>query len=132
VKAQDVPQDQDPTFEGHKKICYALGPDGKFVPVHTSGWSVEADAKNLAWQAIEADLEKCRQRVAGAKASPLEYYMKFRQMDPKLLADNMGICVWRVKWHMRPQRFRRLDGQWLRRYAECLDIPVERLSEPGV
>ncbi|MGZ3724117.1 MAG: hypothetical protein ACXVA9_14335 [Bdellovibrionales bacterium] len=129
MKIREVPQDQDPSFAGGKKICYAVDSDGKFVQVKTSGWDVEAEAKDLAWKSIDTDVARCGERVRSGQASPLEYFMKFRQMDAKLLADNMGMFAWRVKWHLRPARFRKLSERWLARYAECLDIPAATLRD---
>jgi hypothetical protein len=129
MKVEDVPQDQDPTFEGQKKICYATGADGRYVQVETSGWEIEAEAKALAWQAIDSDVETCRQRIQRGAASPLEYFMKLRQMDPSLLAANVGAWTWQVKWHLRSRKFRRLSVAWLQRYAAELDVPVNLLRD---
>lgn len=127
MKTQDVPQDLDPAFEGNKKLCYALDAAGKFVPVHTSGWDVEAVVKDVAWQVIHADLERTRLAVREGRASALEYFMKARQMDRLLLAQNMGLSPLRVWWHLRPRVFKKLSMAWLERYAACLDVSVENL-----
>lgn len=129
MKTKDVPQDGDPTFAGGTKICYAVDADGKYVPVNTTGWTVEAEAKDLAWKAIDTDVERCRQRVERGEASPLEYFMKQRQMDPALLAANVGACALRVRWHLRPRVFRRLSETWLDRYAACLNISKDQLRD---
>lgn len=129
MKVHEVPQDQDPSFVGGNKICYAVDDDGKYVQVKTSGWNVEAEAKELAWRSIDSDVEATRARVARGEASPLEYFMKVRLMDERLLADNMGIFKWRVKWHLKPHKFRRLNTKLLERYAECLDISVNHLRD---
>ena len=127
MKKNEVPQDQDPAFEGGGKLCYALGEDGRYVTTQSSGWQVEATVKELAWQVIRADLEATRVRVAAGEASALEYFMKLRLMDSGLLAQNMGLSRWRVRWHLRPQRFAALNDNWLARYAECLDVDVALL-----
>ncbi len=129
MKKNDVPQDQDPAFEGGKKICYAVGDDGRFEAAQSSGWQVEAAVKEVAWKVIHADLERTRSAVASGLASPLEYFMKLRQMDPGLLAQNMGVMQWRVRRHLRPRVFRGLNARWVARYAECLDIEPARLRE---
>ena len=129
MKINDVPQDQDPAFEGGKKICYAIGENGRFEAAQSSGWQVEAVVKEVAWNVIHADLERTRERVAAGLASPLEYFMKQRQMDTGLLAQNMGVMQWRVRRHLRPQIFLRLNARWVARYAECLDIEPARLRE---
>ena len=128
MKLKNVPQDADPTYEGAKKLCYALDENGQFKTATTNGWSVEATVKNLAWQNIEKDLEKTRQQVRSGELSPLGFFMKFRQMDTSLLAQNMGISSWRVKWHLRPRVFRGLPAPWLKKYSDCLEIPVETLK----
>lgn len=129
MKTTEVPQDQDPSFAGGTKICYAVNAEGKLVPVETTGWDVEAAAKELAWKSINDDLSRCKIRVRQGLASPLEFFMKSRQMDAKLLADNMNMFTLRVRWHLRPKVFRKLNAQWLERYAACLDIPVATLRE---
>ena len=128
MKRSEVPQDQDPSFEGHKKICYAVDTNGRFVKIQTSGWQAEQTVKEVAWQSIEKNLELMRQKVAQGQASPLHFFMLLRQMDPPLLAKNMGVWRWRVKWHMRPNVFRKLKTSWLERYADCLEISVPTLK----
>lgn len=125
MKVNEVPQDSDPTFEGGKKLCYALDEKGQFVPVKTSGWEIESTAKDLAWNAIRQDVENTRQLVLKGEASPLEYYMKLRQMDLSLLAENMGLSKFRVWWHLKPKQFAKLNEKWLQKYAHCLKIKIE-------
>jgi hypothetical protein len=54
--------------------------------------------------------------------------MKARMMTPRLLAQNMGVCAWRVRWHLRPQRFAKLSDAWIARYAACLDMTAQHLQ----
>jgi hypothetical protein len=76
---------------------------------------------------------EARARVRRGEASPLEYFMKFRQMDVGLLAGNVGMFKWRVKRHLKPAKFRKLKPALLARYAECLDVsPVELRDFTGV
>ena len=123
MKLQEVPQDQNPSYEGVRRLCYAVDEQGKIVQAHSSGWKVEETAKSLAWKVIETDLAETRRQIRAGKTSPLRYFMKMRQMDPFLLAQNMEISVFRVHWHLRQSVFRKLSESWLQRYAECLEIP---------
>lgn len=124
MKVTEVPQDQDPSYLGETKLCYAVDEHGKIVPVQTTGWKAEETVKALAWHFINEDLDQTKQAVQAGRASPLLYFMKYRQMDRTLLAQNMGISRWRVWWHLRPRVFARLSEQWIDRYAECLEIPA--------
>ena len=127
MKVREVPQDQSPSYQGGNKVCYAVNDRHQIVKTPTSGWNVEETVKDLAWKVIEDDLERTRSQVREGRLSPLVFFMKMRQMDPKLLALNMGISTWRVRWHLRPRVFPKLSEDWLRRYSDCLEIPVETL-----
>ncbi|MDR2215502.1 MAG: hypothetical protein LBE59_06650 [Nevskiaceae bacterium] len=128
MKLQEIPQDQDPAYEGAKRLCYAVDDQGWIVPAHSSGWEVEETAKKIAWQMIESDLARIREAVRAGRASVLEYFMTARMMNPRLLAKHMGIFTFRVRRHLQPRVFAKLDDAWIARYAACLDIPVERFQ----
>jgi hypothetical protein len=128
MKSRNVPQDQDPSYEGATKLCYALDDDNHFVTVATNGWQVEATVKGLAWEAIHRDLENTRRQVQAGTASSLTYFMKLRLMDPTLLAQNIGISKFRLRWHLRPRVFPKLSAAWIAKYAACLEIPGDVLK----
>jgi hypothetical protein len=128
MKTDEVPQDNDPAFEGHKKIFYAVDPKGKIVAAQSSGWNVEAVVKALAWEMIDKDLERTAEAVEQGRSGRLEWVMKRRQMDAKLLAQNMGLWKWRVKRHLRPGAFEKLSPKLQQRYAEILGVPLEELK----
>jgi hypothetical protein len=131
LKVNEVPQDNDPTYNGQRRLCYAVNDQGRIGPAHSSGWQVETTVKSLAWQAIQSDIQFTLQRVRVQEASPLEYFMKLRMMDSKLLAQNMNLWRWRVWWHLRPRVFRRLSIHWLERYARVLNIELVDFKKIG-
>lgn len=128
MKVNEVPQDLDPSYEGLTKVCYAVDQNGKFTRVQSSGWTAEETVKGLAWEKIHRELARAAKLVREGKASPLYYFMIARQMDIGLLAQNMGISGLRLRWHMRPAVFARLNATWLSRYADCFEISEAQLS----
>ena len=130
MRVDEVPQDHARSYEGVSKVCYAVDASGKIVKTPTSGWVVEELAMSIAWDAIGSTLDHLRADVLTGKASPLAWFMSMRQMDARLLAQNLGIFTWRVWWHLRPRVFARLSNAWLSRYADCLDVPVALLKNP--
>jgi hypothetical protein len=131
VKVDEVPQDRARSYEGASKVCYAVDAAGKIVKTPTSGWIVEEWAMSIAWDAMGSTLDRIRGDVLAGKASPLAWFMTMRQMDVRLLAQNLGTFAWRVGWHLRPKVFTRLSQIWISRYADCLDVPVESLRDPA-
>jgi hypothetical protein len=71
--------------------------------------------------------EEVKQRVLKNESSPIEYFMYRRLLDPKALAQAMGIAVWRLKRHFKPNVFKKLDQNKLQEYAKIFKIQVDDL-----
>lgn len=77
--------------------------------------------------ALQEKAEEVRQRVLRNESSPIEYFMYRRLLDPKALAQAMGIAVWRLKRHFKPNVFKKLDQNKLQEYAKIFKIQVDDL-----
>ena len=71
--------------------------------------------------------EEVKQRVLRNESSPIEYFMYKRLLDPKALAQAMGIAVWRLKRHFKPNVFKKLDQNKLQEYAKTFNVKVDDL-----
>lgn len=130
MREDEVPQDAaNSTYGGSSKLVYARSGDGNFVGVKSAGWDVEAEATRMALDLIERQCEESWNRAQRGISAPLEYYMHYRRMDVALLAQAAGIARWRVRRHLKPHVYARLPERLLRRYAEALELPVDRLRD---
>lgn len=77
--------------------------------------------------ASQEKAEEVKQRILRNESSPIEYFMYKRLLDPKALAQAMGIAVWRLKRHFKPNVFKKLDQSKLQEYAKIFNIPVDDL-----
>jgi hypothetical protein len=127
MKKQEVPQDEGLSEGLFEDICYALDENGNYTVVPSTGWQPKTDAMMQAWEVIYEKVEQVRQRVLSGELSPIAYYMEKNLMDPKLLADYSGLPKRKVKKHLKPDYFNKLDDQILMRYAETFGISVEML-----
>lgn len=128
LRKDDVPQDAG-LFEQWHEISYAVDSDGKYVQVPSAGWSVSNFANILAWEEYYDTVEEARKRVLFRKSSPIEYYMIVNQMDVKLLSKYVGMLALRVRWHLRPSVFNKLDPTIKQRYADVFNISLGKLHE---
>ena len=124
----DVPQDGIPTYDGRRKLFYAVDADGAYVTVRSSGWEAEAIATASALDEIERLKRDAWRRASAGTTSPLEYYMHCRRMDPALLALTTGFSRWRIRRHFKPAVYARLKDGVLLRYSEALGIDAIRLK----
>jgi hypothetical protein len=126
MKKQEVPQHPG-LFGERKAVCYALDEEGDYVLAPTAGWNPVNLANRQAWEELARELTAIHGEVRAGRKSPLAYHMARRQMDAALLARYARLSRWRVRRHLRPEIFARLDPALLARYAEVLGISVEEL-----
>lgn len=127
MRADDVPQDRNAALGGRRKAIYAVGPDGKYRVVASTGWEAEETVTLQAVEAFRERAEDARRRAHAGDTSALEFHMYQQRMDLALLAQTTGLWRWRVRRHLRPRVFARLSPALLARYAEALGISVDEL-----
>ena len=101
--------------------------NGRYVQVLSEGWEPKNEAMRQAWKVIDDQVEEARQQVLAGKFSPVFYFMEKNQMNIKLLAEYAGIPKRKVKSHLKPSTFQKLDKETLERYAEAFNITPDRL-----
>jgi hypothetical protein len=130
MKKHEVPQDDDGFMEGKQMdLSYALDENGNYVTVPSFGWAPKNAALSQAWDVIHEKMEETRQQILQGKLSPIAYYMEKNIMDEKLLATYIGLPKWKVRRHLKPAGFNKMDEGVLRRYADIFSIPVEALTD---
>lgn len=127
MKKKEVPQDQGLTEGRFADVCYALDENGNYVTVLSEGWKPKVDAMLQAWEVINEKVEQVRQDVLTGKVSPIAYYMEKNIMDVKLLSDYVNLPRRKVRKHIIPEIFFRLEEDILARYAEAFNITVDEL-----
>jgi len=130
MKKQEVPQDDDGLMEGRQMdLSYAVDEDGNYITVPSCGWAPKNEALLQAWDVIHEKMKETRQQILEGKLSPIAYYMEKNIMDEKLLANYTGLPKRKVRRHLKPEGFNKMDEKTLHRYAQVFGIPVESLTD---
>jgi len=129
MKKKEVPQDEGLNEGRFEDVCYALDENGNYVAVLSTGWNPKTDALLQAWEVIDEEVELTRQRVLSGEVSPIAFYMEKNLMDLKLLSDYVGLPKRKIRKHLKPDRFKKLDDETLLKYAETFGISVEMLRD---
>jgi hypothetical protein len=127
MKKKEVPQDEGLTEGLFEDPCYVLDENGNYTVVLSTGWQPRTDAMLQAWEVIHEKTEQVRKRVLSGELSPIAFYMEKNIMGLKLLADYTELPKRKVRKHLRPEHFNKLDDKILGRYAETFGISVEML-----
>lgn len=129
MEKQSVPQDHSPTYEGLRKLMYAVDENGKYVEVPSSGWEAESFSTELAVAEMIRQRDDAWQRARQGKTSALEYHMYRNRMDFDTLVMTTGLWRWRVRRHFKPEIYAKLSDQLLMRYATVMGISIEALKQ---
>jgi len=127
METTSVPQDPSPTYEGQRKLLYAVDDKGNYTGVQSAGWEPETFATLTAVAELDRLREDAWMRASSGQTSALEFHMFDRRMELDTLAATTGIWKWRIRRHFDVKRFARLPVQVLERYADAMGITVERL-----
>ena len=109
-------------------MIYAVDDGGEYTAVKSSGWEAEEIVLKDVVNDFKEKARDAKERALSGQASPIEYFMHLKLMDPPALASGIGIAKWRVKRHLSARGFKRLNRKMLHRYADFFDISVDILS----
>lgn len=123
-----VPQEPSPTYEGQRKLLYAVDEQGEYTEVQSAGWEPETFATLTAIAELDRLRDEAWGRALAGKTSALEFHMFDRRMELDTLAATSGIWKWRIRRHFDVQRFARLPDRILQRYADAMGISLARLK----
>ena len=128
MQLENVPQDKG-FLKTTRELCYAVDESGNYVQALSSGWEPKTVALAQVWDDLNERLEQIKEDIKAQKASPIQYFMEKKLMDMSVLAGYTGISKWRIKWHLKPSRFKKLEQKTLAKYANAFEIKIEELTE---
>ena len=127
MKIKEVPQDGKMLIDS-TLLYYAVNDEGNFEKIQSSGWEPGYHAHLNIIGNFKAMAEKAKERIKKNLASPLEYFMynSIRNLDD--VAQCMGISRRKVKKHLTPGGFEKLDDCMLERYATVFVTDVDTIK----
>lgn len=129
MKEKDVPQDLN-YYRGTlvRDINYAVDEQGQYKAVVSDGWEAKDDALDAAWNDVKEECQIILEQIRRGEVSPLAYHAKKNLMPLSLLSDYTGISKRKIRKHLEPKNFDKLDEETLSIYADALRITVEELT----
>ena len=130
MKKEQVPQDQCKSYNGHKKLMYAVDEQGHYHGVSSSGWEVEGFATEMAVQELDNKVNEMKQAYLAGEVSPVAYYLPFFRFDLMSLAHATGFFQWQIKRHMKTDIFAKLPPKKLEIYCDVFNLSLQELTQP--
>jgi len=128
MKKNELPQDKSFLEVMTREVCYCKGDDGKYGTELSTGWNVKHEALVEAWEDINKRIKSAKETVLKGEKSPVYYFMELNLMDVSILSAYTGLWKIKVKRHMNPKVFAKLNDKKLSIYAKVFNITVEELK----
>ena len=125
---KEIPQDKSALVNYTRELCYAKNSEGKYETELSTGWSVKADALDLAWDEVKRQLDEARKEVREGRKSPVYYFMEQKLMNVQILSAYTGFWRMNVRRHMKPSVYKKLSDEKLLRYAKTFEITLNELK----
>lgn len=121
MQIDDIPQDNSPSYHGHRKIVYGTQ-NGRYCAAESSGWAVEAFATAQAVADLDEAAATALAEVRAGRRSPVYYHMHRCRYDEYTLAQYAGVWRWQLRRHFRPDVFAALSAKRLAAYAAAFGL----------
>ncbi len=128
MKKIDIPQENNSTLNGQRKVMYGTNESGEFQRINYAS-SVEEFATITAVQEYQELEKECLEDIKNDISSPIKYFMYKNRMDLPTLTSVVGMFSFRVKRHLKMKYFRKLNDKILQKYAEAFAIKIDELKD---
>lgn len=81
------------------------------------------------WDVSEDKIEGIRKKAEAGLVSPIAFHMARCLMDTVTLAGYSGFPKWRVRRHLKPSVYKKLDEKTKKRYAEVFGTSVREMEQ---
>ena len=123
MRTDQVPQDSESIYEGHKKAVYALDSKGAIASTGQAGWAVETYFNDLAWQDVGRHIQGALDLFQRGKVSPLKVHCEARMTSLWVLSRDAGVPWWRAWLDMYPRFFGKMGPTRRSQYERALHLP---------
>ncbi len=128
MKKINVPQENNSTLNGQKKVMYGTDDKGEFKRINYASSVEEFATITAVEEYIELEKE-CLDDIKNDIASPIKYYMYKNRMDLPTLSSAVDMFSFRVKRHLQMKIFRKLNDKIIQKYADTFSIKIEDLKD---
>jgi len=122
-------QEDERIYKNNRELFYFFDKEKNCYSRHVD-YQYEANQVIIkqGWDALEERIAEVRDKVIAGKLSPLAYFMEKSQMEVPMLSQYTGIRKWKVRKHLLPKGFLKLNSGELEKYSQALDITIQQLT----
>jgi hypothetical protein len=108
---------------------YHMDENGNYTHGLLANWGNKEIVNNASWEIVKERIKDAKDKVINGELSPIAYYMQKCLTDIKTLSQYVGIAQWKIKRHLKPSKFNKLNDKVLQKYADFFAISVAQLKD---
>ncbi|MEI8202469.1 MAG: hypothetical protein WCH34_05625 [Bacteroidota bacterium] len=106
---------------------YQMDEKGNFSHAMLKNWGSKEIVNNQSWEIVKERIAEAKEKVRNGEISPIAYYMEKCLTDIPMLAKYTGFAKWKIKRHLNPVHFKKLNDAKLHKYADFFQISLDEL-----
>ena len=123
-------KDRKEITPGYRSVIYTVNKEGAYIRDSREGWEPETIALGLAWESINEKIENTQKRVISGELSPLAWFMEKNQFSITRLSDMTGIPKRKIRKHLHPEAFAKINPETAGKYTKAFQITTEIFLKP--
>ncbi len=107
---------------------YKMDENGNYSHSMLANWGGKELTNTQSWEIVKERIRDAKERVQKNEVSPIAYFMEKCITDVSTLSKYVGIAKWRIKRHLKPAVFNKINTKILQKYADFFQVDIEQLK----
>ncbi len=107
---------------------YKMDENGNYSHCMLANWGGKELTNTQSWEIVKERIRDAKEKVMKNEVSPIAYFMEKCITDVSTLSKYVGIAKWRIKRHLKPAIFNKINTKVLQKYADFFQIDIEQLK----
>ncbi|MEI6124540.1 MAG: hypothetical protein WCQ95_13020 [Bacteroidota bacterium] len=108
---------------------YNMDENGNYSHGLLANWGGKELTNTQSWEIVKERIRDAKEKVLREEISPIAYYMEKCLTDVSTLSKYIGISKWRLKRHLKPKIFKKMNPKMLQHYADFFYVTIEELKD---
>jgi hypothetical protein len=124
--------DENLLYKNNRELFYSFDPEHHYSRRVDYQYQGNQLIIKQSWDVAQERVDQVKEKIRHGEVSPLAYFMEKNLMEIPMLSDYSGFPKRKVKKHLTPSGFSKLDRAALEKYAYAFNVKVEELLNPDL
>lgn len=117
-------------YQNNRELFYSFDPTNHYSKKVDYQYEGNQRIIKQSWDVARERVEEAIVKIKAGELSPIAFYMEKNLMELPMLSDYADLPKRKVRKHLTPSGFNKLDEKMLAMYARIFSITIDELKNP--